>query len=99
MCRVVLVPGQRVHVVMRPDLLEAVDAAKGVGQSRGDFIRRTLEQALGGGDTGVPTSKLADPAPVGSTEPARSAAPARASEPRRETREEAFRRVTQGGKR
>lgn len=47
MCKDVFVPGQRVHVVMPVGLLESIDRAKNLGESRGSFVRRTLEQALG----------------------------------------------------
>jgi Arc/MetJ-type ribon-helix-helix transcriptional regulator len=46
--------GLRVHVVMSPDLVERVDRAKAMGESRGEFVRRALEQALGKEGTTLP---------------------------------------------
>ena len=39
--------GRRVHVVMSAELLARVDVAR-VGMSRGEFVRRAVERALGG---------------------------------------------------
>lgn len=38
--------GRRVHFVMSEDLLERIDAALFDGVSRGEFVRRAVEQRL-----------------------------------------------------
>lgn len=69
---------RRVHVVMDDELVAAIDGAKGPGQSRGDWIRRALEEASGaepGGQAvsvGEGRSSRAEPVGAGST-PARPA--------------------------
>jgi hypothetical protein len=73
------VPGQRIHIVMEPGLLAAVDKAKGIGESRGHFVRRVLEQALGDSSTAEQLRRASSPNPqVAGSTPARPAS-ARAS--------------------
>lgn len=77
--------GTRIHVVMSADLVARVDAARREGQSRGDWVRRAVERALGDGQDG------------GAREALSEAVPAPAEQPRLErslSRAEMFRRAS-----
>lgn len=79
----IVVAGRRVHFVMSPELLERIDAALD-GVSRGEFVRRAVEQALGRDGRRDSNRHRYLPTP--------------AEQPRQLSRSEMFKRATQGGK-
>jgi hypothetical protein len=79
-------PSKRVHVVMSPEFLARIDAALGEGQSRGEFVRRAVERALGDATPPGPAEQPGRveraldgeaPLPPGPAEPARPSQGAR----------------------